>query len=1055
MSWLASWVAVFVRLARVAAPANRPASWAVFAVLFGLTFAVSGCGRSEFEDELDGEVELDSGSDGDVRPDVTPDTPDTPGDCSIRVEGLSIDPSGATAPVGSSVFFRARALCPDGFTQDVTAWATWTSSNPSVAQVTSPGAVSALRAGFTSIRASYLGATATASLTVTGDTLIDLRIDPPFADLTVGGAQKFTATAFYSSGASSDVTSSASWWSDSPSIASVSSGIVTGVSGGSTGVAASFGGRTAYAKVSVSGRTLKSLEVSPLFPSIGVGSAVAMRATALYTDGSKADVTAASSWVSSDASIAIIELTGPVAMVRGLTPGTANIQAFFGGLIAATPVTVSAGKITSVVVTPSTSTIAIGTSAFLKATATYSDGSSVDVTSSAFWKSSNEAVASVGGGVAKGVAAGTVTITATFGGLSGSATVTVSPAKLISIIVEPGSVTAPLGSKVALKARGVYEGGATRDVTNDVTWSIDAPTIASISNAVGSKGEITPVAIGTTTARAKLDGVEGKAVVVVTAAGITKIAITPNPLTMVAGTKQLAKATATYSDGTTVDVTTTCTWTTGDAKIATVSNGAGAQGQVAAIAAGATSLSCTQAGVTGTATINVTAATVEQVTVSPLAPTCRVGDVLQFQSTAISTGGTSRNVTTASTWSSSAPTIVQYLGTPGRFRCVAKGTATVSASFSGKTGSAPVTVTDAVVVSISVDPAGITLAVGGFQQYQATALYSDGTSRNVTLDPGTTWSSTNPAVASVGNTMANKGRAAALSAGTTAIRATFSGITGSTTLNVSAATVVAVQISPPAPTIPAGVSFDFTATAIYSDGTSRDVTGAATWTSSNGAVIAVSNAAGSKGDATTFAAGSATVSATYGGVTGNAPVTVTTATLTKIQLTPFNPKLPVGFGIRLTATGVWSDGFTANVTGQATWTSSNGGVASVSNAVGSKGRVTPITAGTATISATYNGVTGTTVVTVSSATLTAIAIAPNPATLSVGGSQQLTATGSFSDGTTLDVTDYVGWGSSDATVADVSNATDTKGVAYGFKAGTVTITATRGTVVGKSTATVK
>ncbi|MBI2392217.1 MAG: Ig-like domain-containing protein [Deltaproteobacteria bacterium] len=1039
MSWLAvafalSWFAALVVTA--VRRAARPLPWAAFAVVFGLTFAVAGCGRSEFEDEFEPGFDLDSGpgTDADVGPDFGPDTPDTPGDCSVRVEALSIDPGGASTPVGSSVFFRARALCPDGFTQDVTAWASWTSNNPSVAQVTSPGAVSALRAGFATIRASYLGATATASVTVTGDTLIDLRIDPPFADLTVGGAQKFSATAFYSSGASSDVTTSASWRSDSPSIASVSSsGVVTGIAGGSTGIAATFGGRTAYAKVSVSGRTLAALEVSPLFPSIGVGSAVAMRATALYTDGSKADVTGVSTWVSSDPSIADVALTGPIATVRGVAPGTANIQAFFGGMIAATPVTVSAGKITSVVVTPSTATIAIGTSATLKATASYSDGSSVDVTASAFWKSSNEGVASVGGGGVKGAAAGTATITASFGGLSGAATVTVSPAKLISIVVEPGSVTAPLGSKVALKARGTYEGGGTRDITNDVTWSIDA-----LSNAAGSKGEITPVAVGTTTARAKLDGLEGKAVVVVTAAGITKIAITPNPLTMVAGTKQLAKATATYADGATVDVTTTCTWTTGDAKIATVSNGAGSQGQVAAIAAGTTTLSCTQAGVTGTATINVSGATVEQVTVSPLAPTCRIGDILQFQSTAISTGGTSRNVTTTSTWSSSAPTIVQYLGTPGRFRCLAKGTATVSASFSGKTGSAPVTVTDAVVVSISVDPVGLTLAAGTFQQYQATALFSDGTSRNVTVDPGTTWSSTNPAVASVNN-VANKGRVAALSAGTTAIRATYSGVTGSTTLNVSAATVVAVQISPPAPNVPAGVSFDFTATAIYSDGTSRDVTGAATWSSSNSGVIAVSNAAGSKGDATTFAAGSAKVSATYSGVTGSASVNVTTATLTKIQLTPFNPKLPVGFGIRLTATGVWSDGFTANVTGQATWTSSNAGVASVSSAVGSKGRVTPITAGTATISATYNGVTGSTLVTVSSATLTAIAITPNPATLSVGGSLQLTATGSFSDGSTLDVTDYVGWGSNDATVADVSNATDSKGVAYGFKAGTVTI----------------
>jgi len=225
--------------------------------------------------------------------------------------------------------------------------------------------------------------------------------------------------------------------------------------------------------------------------------------------------------------------------------------------------------------------------------------------------------------------------------------------------------------------------------------------------------------------------------------------------------------------------------------------------------------------------------------------------------------------------------------------------------------------------------------------------------------------------------------------------------------------------------------------------------------SSNTGVIAVSNAVGSKGDATTFAPGTATVNATFDGITGSAPVTVTTAKLVQVQLTPFNPKLPVGFGIRLTATAVWDDGTTANVTGQTTWTSSNTAVASVSNAVGSKGRVTPVAAGTTTITAQYNGVTGNTLVTVSAATLTSIAITPNPGGVAVGASQQLTATGSFSDGTTLDVTDYVGWLSSDASIADVSNATDTKGIVYGFKSGSVTVTATRGAVVGKAAVTVK
>lgn len=1035
-SVLVAWWSLLVR-------SFRPAVLAAFAVGSALLL---GCGRSEFDDFAPVEV-TDSGPDADARP-------ETPIGCET-VSTLVLEPSGAKVPVGTTSYFTARALCPDGSTQIVTDLASFYSDNPKVADMVGPGSVYAYSAGSARIHASYGGATAEADLIVTDDRLVDLRIDPGFADLAIGASQVFSATAFYASGSSIDVTASASWISDNPMVATVTApGVVLGAGSGSVGLRATFSGLTAYAKLSVSGKAMKALEVSPTNPIVGLSTTVAMTATAIYTDGSKGDLTASCKWTTSDPSIASVALTGGSAIVRGVSAGAVALQAAYTGFIGVTTVTVTSAKLTGISLSPTAATIGVGASVGIKATANYSDGSAIDITSTAIWKSSDDATATVSSGVVKGVKVGNATVSATFGGLSSSAAITVSAAKLISIAVSPASATAPLGSKVAFKATGTYEGGSVRDITADVTWSTDDAAVASISNVTATKGELTPLEVGATVVRAKLDGLEGQAKVSVVAATVTSITISPSPLSLVVPTKGNAKATAKYSDGTTLDVTTTCTWATGDAKIATVSNASGAQGQVAAVAAGTTSLTCTQGGVTGSGTITVTGATLDQVTVSPIAPTCRVGDTLQFQATAISTGGTSNNVTGAATWSSSAPTILQPLGGPGRFRCLAKGTATVSATYGGKTGSTPVTVSDAVPVSLEVDPVTASIAVGTNQQYQAVAIMSDGTSRNVTGDPGTTFSSSAPSIASIATAGGAKGRATALAAGTTTIKATYAGLSGSATLTVTSAKVVSIQISPPAPSIPGGVSFPFTATAIYSDGTSREVTNAATWSSSNTAAIAVSNAVGSKGNATTFAAGTATVSASFDGITGTAPVNVTSAKLTKIQLTPFNPSLPVGFGVRLTATGVWDDGFTANVTSQATWTSSNNAVASVSTAAGSRGRVTPVAAGTATISAQYNGVVGSTTVTVTAATLTSISITPDPATVGVGSSQQLVATGKFSDGSTLDVTDYVGWASSDASIGDVSNATDTKGMLYGFKAGALTITATRGTVVGKSSANV-
>jgi hypothetical protein len=72
-----------------------------------------------------------------------------------------------------------------------------------------------------------------------------------------------------------------------------------------------------------------------------------------------------------------------------------------------------------------------------------------------------------------------------------------------------------------------------------------------------------------------------------------------------------------------------------------------------------------------------------------------------------------------------------------------------------------------------------------------------------------------------------------------------------------------------------GFSQQFTATGKYSDGTSQNLTTVATWSSSNAAVAAVSNAAGSQGLATALAAGTTTITAKSGSVSGSAAMNVT------------------------------------------------------------------------------------------------------------------------------------------------------------------------------------
>src|SRR5205823_942086 len=165
------------------------------------------------------------------------------------------------------------------------------------------------------------------------------------------------------------------------------------------------------------------------------------------------------------------------------------------------------------------------------------------------------------------------------------------------------------------------------------------------------------------------------------------------------------------------------------------------------------------------------------------------------------------------------------------------------------------------------------------------------------------------------------------------------------------------------------------------------------------------------------AQGASQISASSG-VTGSTTLTVGPATLVSIAVTPANPSIPKGTTQQFTSTGTYSDGSTLDLTSSATWVSSNPVVATI-NAGGLAGGAA---AGTSQVSASSSGVTGSTTLTVGPALLLSIALTPaNPSTPQ-GGTQQFTATGTYSDGSMLDVTSSATWVSSNSAVATITVA---------------------------------
>jgi 6-phosphogluconolactonase len=167
-----------------------------------------------------------------------------------------------------------------------------------------------------------------------------------------------------------------------------------------------------------------------------------------------------------------------------------------------------------------------------------------------------------------------------------------------------------------------------------------------------------------------------------------------------------------------------------------------------------------------------------------------------------------------------------------------------------------------------------------------------------------------------------------------------------------------------------------------------------------------------------------------GGGGGSMPAA---ATLSSIAITPASPSIVLGTTTQLTATGSYSDGTKKDISSQVTWGSATSTVATVSTT----GLATSVAVGTSAITAMLSGVTGNDTLTVTAATVVSIAITPAKPTIAPGSKPlQFTATGTYTDKTTKDLTMSVQWTSTNSAVAAIGPTT---GLASAVGVGTTII----------------
>ena len=950
---------------------------------------------------------------------------------------ISVIPPTTKVAKGLSLQLQAIATLSDDSTKDVSTQANWQSSNPAVLEVDTQGKITARDIGDATVSATLQGVTGQTSVSAVNLAISQIQITPATVTLAIGTKTKLTALATFADQSVQDVSSQVGWLSSNPTVATIDgTGQVTGVAAGTVTLSANLLGVTATTSVTVNNTSASTLQVIPAASSIALGTKTQLQAIATFQDGSTQDVSEQVQWSSSDTTLADINSVGLVTS-KGI--GQVTLSATLGAISRSATLTVTNAITTSIQITPTAKSLPKGTKQQFQAIATFSDNSSQDLTSQVDWDSSDINVATIDlNGEATAFNEGNTIISAKFQSVTSNAsTLEVTGAALnaggLTITVPP--LTLAAGQSSQLAASGAYDDGTTKDVTHDVHWSSSNPAVATVD----ASGLVTAVAPGTATITGTLDGQSATLSVTVTNAtlNVGGLTITVPPLTLAVGlTGQLA-ASGTYSDGTSADVTANVQWDSSDPAIATVS----LTGQVTAVAPGTATITGILDGQSATLSVTVTNATINAggltITVPPM--TLAAGQTGQLAANGSYSDGSSVDVTASVSWVSSDPAVAT-VDASGLVTGVAPGTATITGTLGGQSATLSVTVSNAVLnaggLTIATPP--LTLAAGLTGQLVANGSYSDGSNVNVTTS--VSWTSSNPAVASVG---LHTGLVTAVAPGIATITGTLNGETATLLVTVTNAAINpgGLTITVPPLTLAAGLTGQLVANGSYSDGSNLDVTANVSWTSSAPAVATVGL---NTGLVTAVVPGTATITGTLGGQTATLQVTVTNAILNPFGLSITVPPLTLAAGLtgQLAANGSYSDGSNINVTNSVSWSSGTPAVATVS----STGLVTAVTPGVAVITGTLNGQNATLLITVTSAALNpgGLNITVPPLTLAAGLTGQLTAQGSYSDGSTVDVTANVSWTSSAPAIASVGL---NSGLVTALQPGTATIT---GTLNGES-----
>lgn len=516
--------------------------------------------------------------------------------------------------------------------------------------------------------------------------LIAINLFASATSFQVGSQVSLYAIGYYDNGSQANISNTVSFTSSDDAIVSISDSSATAHAAGVVQVSASHEGVSKAITLAPFSATLTGIELNLntlTLPSDGSSNLVVY---ALYDNNQTQVVTNLASLSSQDGAVASVDSDG---LILANGTGTTTLDISYSGFSTTLNVEVTSATIDSIQVTPALGSKPLGVDQQFSATAILSDATTLDVTNSASWSSSDTDILTINSaGYAEMQSVGSVQVSASLNGTSSTVDFVVLAKTLDSISLSLASPSIGVDVLTEVTCLAHYSDGSSEDISSEVSLSLSDTSIALINQS--DSISLRSLASGTTDLTASFNGESASATLTVTGASLVSIEVQTDNSLLSAGVNAYFRAMGTYDDATVVDITNNVSFSLSNASYGSISNSSSTKGLYNNTFSGASTTSLTITATLGAISddleIILAPGSINSISITPSSVTTTSLKNINYKAYAHFNDGASVQITDIATWSSSDTNIAiisNHQSDAGLVATLSEGSSNIQATYKG------------------------------------------------------------------------------------------------------------------------------------------------------------------------------------------------------------------------------------------------------------------------------------------------------------------------------------------------------------------------------------